>query len=477
MDNNYNSLSQNERDYIVASKNSLGKIISGIRWDTINEPYRKYLFDDTNVQIFFGGGSSGKSHFIFQRTILNVWLEGRNFLIARQKKNSLENSVYTELLRKISDFNLSDKFVCKKNPMSITCKENNRQILFVGLDDIESVKSIVPLDGTFTDVIVEEATEIKEKDFEQLRIRQRGICYRKSGKVESKEPLIKRTTIMFNPIDKSHWIFKKFFVGNFDDEDKEVRYTERVEYDKQLGNGKTIKDVGEETYCILKTTYRDNKFLSQDDIIKLENIKDPIQRDVYVNGNWGSLGKTVYQKGKNWFVEDLTEKIPTFNIIRNGLDFGGAIDEHAFVKTCYDKENKTIYIFDEFKMNELTVPELWSQIRPKVGTRAIICDRNEDMIKQLRSCGANPYRARKGQNSVMNGITWLQGFKIIVDKNCKETQFELENYLWKTDKYGTPLPTPIDKNNHLMDSLRYAYSYDIITSSSKKTSINPYTRR
>jgi phage terminase large subunit len=442
-------LSQNEQDYIVALKNSLGIIIGGITWEQINEPYRRFLFDNTNVQIFFGGGSSGKSHFIFQRTILDVWLQGRNFLIARQKKNTLENSVYTELLRKINDFGLQDKFICKKNPMSITCKENNRQILFIGLDDIESVKSIVPLDGTFTDVIVEEATETKEKDFEQLRIRQRGICYKKNGKQETKEILPKRTTLMFNPIDKSHWIFKRFFISHFEDNDREVHYEEKVQYDVMDDYGKITRETGVETFCILKTTYRDNKFLSVDDIIKLENTKDPVQREVYVNGNWGSLGKTVYQKGKNWFVEDLSDKIKDFKILRNGLDFGGAIDEHAYIKTSLDMKNKTIYIFDEFKMNEISIAELWTQIRSKVGSYPIICDRNEDMIKQLRECGANPYRARKGKNSVKVGIDWLRGFRIVVDKTCKEMQFELENYVWKTNKYGEPIEIPIDKYNHL----------------------------
>lgn len=467
-------LSQNENDYIVSLKNENMRIVFGIPWAKINEPYRKYLFDDTNIQIFFGGGSSGKSHFVFQRTILDVWLQGRNFLIARQKKNTLENSVYTELIRKINDFGLQDRFVCKKNPMSITCKENNRQILFVGLDDIESIKSIVPANGTFTDVIVEEATEIKENDFEQLRIRQRGICYKKYGQNESNDILPKRTTIMFNPILKSHWIYKKFFTGKFDDEDKEVRYTERVQYDVENEKGIMFKEVGEETTSILKTTYRDNKFLSRDDIVKLENIKDPVQRDVYVNGNWGSLGKTVYIKNKNWYIKDLSNMIDDFRNIRIGLDFGGSIDEHAFIKTHVDSQNKIIYIFDEFKQNEIGIAELWANIGDKARSRPILCDRNDDMIKQLRQFGGNPYPARKGKNSVSNGIEWLKGYTLIVDKSCKETIYEFENYTWRTNKFGEPTGVPIDKFNHLMDALRYAYSYDIIKTHSIKTTLNPY---
>lgn len=447
--NDIQKLSQKQEDYYIAFKNALNMIVWGIEWKKFNEPYRKYMLDDSAIQIFFGGGSSGKSHFVFQRTILDVWLYGRNFLVARQKKNSLENSVYAELKRKINDFGLQDKFDCKKNPMSITCKENGRQILFIGLDDIESVKSIVPNDGTFTDVIIEEATEIKESDFEQLRIRQRGTCYKKYGNQESNEILKKRTTLMFNPINKTHWIYKRFFVGNFDDDDKEVRYTESVNYETIDEYGKIRMEHGEEEIMILKTTYRDNKFLSPDDIIKLQNTKDPVQKDVYVNGNWGSLGKNVYQKNRNWFVEDLKDKIPYFTNIRNGLDFGGAIDPHAYIKFSIDKQNNIIYIFDEFKMNEITVDDLWANIKPKVGTSALICDRNEDMIRQLKETGANPYRARKGKNSVINGINWVHKFKIIVDKRCKETMYEFENYTWKTDKYGNAINVPIDKDNHL----------------------------
>lgn len=468
-------LSQNETDYIIAMKNGNGTIIGGVLWSQINVPYQKYLFDKSNIQVFFGGGSSGKSHFVFQRTILDVWLEGRNYLIARQKKNSLETSVFNELKRKIEDFGLQDKFLCKKNPMSITCLENNRQILFIGLDDIESVKSIVPANGTFTDVIVEEATEIKEKDFDQLRIRQRGICYKKFGNKESDEILTKRTTIMFNPIDKSHWIFKRFFVGRFEDNQKQATYEEVVEYEVENYKGVLVKEKGVETISILKTTYRDNKFLSRDDIIKLENTKDPIQRDIYVNGNWGSLGKTVYQKGKNWFIEDLSDKMKYFTIIRNGVDFGGAIDEFAYIKLSLDKKNKIMYIYDEFKLEDLTIPDFWANIYNKVEKRPLICERNEDMIKQLRSCGANVYRARKGKFSIKNGINWIRGYTIIVHKDCRETIFELENYAWRTDKYGEPIEIPIDKYNHLMDAMRYACSYDIITkTTSKKTNITPY---
>ncbi len=465
-------LSFDESDYIACYKNEQGKIIGGVKFSQINKPYRNLLFDNSNVQILFGGGSSGKSFFVFQRTILDVWLQGRNFLVARQKKNSLENSVYTELIKKIHDFNLEDKFEWKKNPMVITCKENNRQILFCGLDDIESVKSIVPIDGTFTDVIIEEATEIQESDFDQLRVRQRGVCFRKFGKTLYDEILTKRITIMFNPINIEHWIYKRFFLGKWvEGEYKKIKYKKTIEYTDPVTSE---KKTGIETYLICHTTYKDNTFLSIDDIIKLEGIEDPYQRAVYVEGKFGVLGNVIFKRGVNWEVRDLSKKKNSFENIRMGLDFGGSIDPYAFTKLSIDFKNKTIYLFDEFYLNQIDIETLWKEIKPKAETHIIFCDRDDDKIRQLKKLGANIHGARKGKNSIINGIEWLKTFKIVVDKSCVNSIMELETYTWMKDRFGNSIQIPVDKNNHIIDSLRYACSYDMVTVKRYKSNISVY---
>jgi phage terminase large subunit len=62
---------------------------------------------------------------------------------------------------------------------------------------------------------------------------------------------------------------------------------------------------------------------------------------------------------------------------------------------------------------------------------------------------------------VRHGIQWLQKHKIVVHRSCVNFIHELEQYHWKKDKYGESLPVPVDKHNHGIDALRYAYSYDM----------------
>jgi len=94
-----------------------------------NKIYIPYLTDNTRTQIFFGGSSSGKSVFITQRCIVDIMKGGRNYLIIRNTANTLRTSIYNELLKVISDWNLEKLFNWHKTDMTITCI-NGYQILF-----------------------------------------------------------------------------------------------------------------------------------------------------------------------------------------------------------------------------------------------------------------------------------------------------------------------------------------------------------
>jgi phage terminase large subunit len=65
--------------------------------------------------------------------------------------------------------------------------------------------------------------------------------------------------------------------------------------------------------------------------------------------------------------------------------------------------------------------------------------------------------ARKGKDSVNNGIDYFQDFQIIVHPRCVNFITEIGNYSWDKDtKTGKTLNKPIDDFNHLMDAMRYA---------------------
>ena len=123
---------------------------------------------------------------------------------------------------------------------------------FAGLDDVEKIKSITFENGELTHIWCEEATEMNEADINQLKVRLRG------GNTK------KQIVLSFNPINIQHWI-KAHFI-----------------------------DSGLATVCF--STYKDNKFLTEDDKKALEDLKsiDEYTYNVYCLGQWGILGKTVF---------------------------------------------------------------------------------------------------------------------------------------------------------------------------------------
>ena len=403
----------------------------------INPVYEHLLNCETPRQILFGGSSSGKSVFLAQRTILDVLTKKRNYLIARNVAKSIRQSTFNELCKVIGDMDLNNYFTINKTDMAITAK-TGYQILACGLDDPQKLKSITPIKGVLTDIWVEEATEVEYNSYKELTKRLRGDSDFKGNK---------RITISFNPILKSHWIYSEFF-QNWEDDKKEYH---------------------DDSISILKTTYKDNKFLTADDIASLENETDPYYYNVYTMGNWGVLGAVIF---KNWRVDDCSEIRKTADNYKNGCDFGFATDPATVVRTHYDRKHKKIYILDELYQPGLTNDLLAKEIKRITGYEYIVCDSAEPKsIQELKNYGIAALRARKGKDSVLHGIQWLQQQEIIIDTSCQNTKNEFSQYKWKEDNAGNAIPIPIDKNNHIIDALRYAYGDE------SKTQLEPVTVR
>lgn len=394
-----------------------------------NAPYLPHLDNFARTQIFYGGSGSGKSVFLAQRAIFDVMRGGRNYLICRQVGRTIRGSVYTEIVKVITAWGVGDLFSVNKTDMLITCT-NGYQIIFAGLDDIEKLKSLTPVRGALTDVWVEEATETDRATVKQLYKRQRGG----SGDTP------KRFTLSFNPIMQSHWIYEEYF--------------------SPIGWADKQTDYKTEDLSILKTWYIHNRFLTADDVADLENEQDKYYRDVYTYGNWGVLGNVIFT---NWRVEDLTEMQAQFTNRRNGLDFGFSSDPAALTRSHYDRMRKIVYIFDEMYERGLTNDVLAADLRQRCGRDRVICDSAEPKsIAEIRAHNVNAAAARKGQDSVMHGIQWLQQQTIIIDPRCINTINEFRQYKWKEDRAGNALREPVDHNNHIIDALRYAYEDDAL---------------
>lgn len=347
--------------------------------------------------------------------------------MCRNVATSVARSVFNEIIKAISNMGLTQYYSINRSSMVITCLLNNKQILFAGIEDSEKIKSITPINGVLESVFVEEATEVKRDAIKQLTKRLRG----RSDKD-------KYIILAFNPILRSHFIYQDYFQNWQDD-----------------------KDVYEDNHLlIVKSTYRDNMFLTERDIELLESETDPYWRSVYVDGNWGILGHVIF---KNWRVEDLSDRIPQFDNIFCGLDFGYAQDPNALVKIHLDKKRKKIYIFDEYYQAGMSDSELLRVCKEFVGNQYVTCDSAEPKtIDFLANNGIKAVGAVKGPDSILRGIRWLQDYEIIVDVRCQAVKNELEQYHWMQTKDGTAMAKPADVNNHCIDAVRYALCDEIL---------------
>jgi phage terminase large subunit len=400
-----------------------------IHSEVFNDIYLPYLEDFTPLQIFYGGSSGGKSIFLGQRCAFDLLRGGRNYLVCREVGRTIRGSVAMEIQKVITTWGVEGLFSINKTDGTITAR-NGYQCVFTGLDDVEKLKSITPAKGVFTDAWCEEATEMEQASVAQILKRQRG----------GSEETPKRLSLSFNPILRTHWIYETYF--------------------KAIGWADAQKEYRTDEISILKTTYKDNRFLTKQDIARLENETDKYRYDVYTLGNWGVLGNVIFT---NWRVEDLSSKVEQFTNHRNGLDFGYSSDPAGIVVSHYDRERRIIYIYDEMYQSGLTNDLLAVEAIRMIGQDAITCDSAEPKsIAELQQYKVDARGAAKGKDSVLHGIQWLQQQTIVIDTKCINMRNELQGYKWKEDKGGNALPVPVDRDNHLIDALRYAYEQDML---------------
>ena len=399
----------------------------------VNDAYMPYLEATQYIQIFFGGSSSGKSYFISDRTVIDN-INGYNYLVCRNVGNTIKKSVFNQIVKSINNMCLSMFYRINKSDMTITCTRNGKQILFAGLDDVEKLKSITPENGVLERVWIEEATEVKREAFLQLKKRLRGRTDKHKGII-----------LTFNPVLKSHWIYKEFFADCWDE--SKNTYSD----DRKL---------------IVKTTYKDNNYLTPDDVYELEHEADQYFYNVYTLGNWGILGNLIY---KNWSTADLSGMVHTFDNVVNGLDFGFS-NPNALIRAHISEKSKTIYVFQELCKRGQTYDSLIADVKRICGNGIVTCD-NEDSrgLFMLQTAGIKAVPAKKGADSVLNGITWLSGYKIVIDISCQEFINEIQQYHWQEDKDGNVLEKPVKKKDHLLDALRYAVEQESLAGKTSST--------
>lgn len=348
-----------------------------------------------------------------------------NLLVIRKTYRTLKDSCFTELKWAISRLKVDAWWEIKESPLELTYKPTGQKIYFRGLDDPLKVTSITVEKGVLCWAWLEEAYEImSESDFDTLDESIRG---------EVPEGLFKQWTITFNPWNEHHWLKKRFF------------------------------DVNDDNILAMTTNYLCNEWLDDSDKKLFETMKknNPRRYAVAGLGNWGIVDGLVYE---NW-----TERAFTLDEIkqcktRSGLDFGYTNDPTAFFVGFLDLDAKRLYVWDEFYEKGMSNKAINNKIVAMgYGKERITGDSAEPKsIDELKSMKLRIKGAKKGKDSVMNGVQWIQDLEIIIHPRCTNFITEISNYTWETDKFGNKLNKPIDDFNHLMDAMRYALEDDIV---------------
>lgn len=384
-----------------------------------NNAYYPYLTDYTHrTECYYGGAGSGKSHFVASKLIIKALKSKRLVLVIRKVAATQKDSCWALILSILAQYKLLNYCTVNKSDYTITLP-NGSTFLFKGLDNPEKIKSIAGI----TDVWIEEATELTLDDYTQLQLRLRA-----------KAPNL-QMFLSYNPVSKANWIYRQFHAAE--------------------------ATVPEDT-LIIKTTYKDNRFLPQDYVAALERMQqtNPTYYRIYALGEFCSLDKLIYN---NWQVQefDYTALLKQQKLITsNGLDFGFVNDATAFVSCLINEETKTIYIYDEIYQKGLTNDKIAELITYKGHAKSlIIADSAEQKsIAELKKAGLIRIRpAVKGADSVIHGIQQLQQYQLMVHPRCQNTITELQNYSWQKDKQTNEyINKPIDDYNHCLDALRYS---------------------
>lgn len=385
-----------------------------------------YIFDYSHRwEFWYGGAASSKSFSISQKLIIRCCREKITVAVCRRYGSTLRNSCFSLFKQILAQWKLTPYVKIKETDMTIEFP-NGSKIIHLGLDDEQKLLSINNI-GCFW---IEEAFEVSKEIVEQINLRMRA-------KVDNQQIIMS-----WNPISKNSWIYD--FV--------EVNPPEN-----------SVK---------LHFTFKDNPFLSQAYIDAMEDmrIRNPAKARVYYYGEYG-----VNPEGlviTNWRCEDFDAmKLAAAGLEhRVGMDIG-YIDPSAVINTLYDRNNKTIYVFEEFYKRGCQLSDLSSAIKDmNIGKTKVFVDAAEPRtIQFFKNENINAVACKKGRDSVKAGLRFLQDNLIIVHPSCKDFIRELENFSYiKSKQTGEFTEDTTHEFSHAIDAARYAYS-DIYTNTKLKT--------
>ena len=369
------------------------------------------LLNPSRYKGAWGGRGSGKSHTFAEMLIeAHIMDQSSRSVCVREIQKSLNQSVKRLLETKIESMNAGAYFEVQESV--IKSKKGDGLIIFQGMQNhtADSIKSLEGYDRAW----VEEAQSLSQRSLDLLR-----PTIRKPGS-------------------------ELWFTWNPNKIDDPVNYL--------LRGDKPPPDA-----VVLEVNFEQNPWFP--DVLKAEMEYDRDRdQDKYAHvWRGGYLQNSTSRVFSNWKVEEFDT--PADAVHRLGADWGFASDPTVLIR-CHIIGRKLYIDYEAYMVGceIVNTPDLFMTV-PEAEKWPIVADSSRpETISHMRKNGFSKIMpAVKGAKSVEEGVEWLKSYDIIVHPRCTHTIDELTFYSYKSDALtGKVLPILDDRNNHVIDALRYA---------------------
>lgn len=410
----------------VSLKSIIGPAFYDVHKHIKNNDYTHYWLK--------GGRGSLKSSFIGTEIPLGIMRDAQkglmsNAVVIRRVKDTLRGSVYEQIKWAIYMMKVENEWEMPDSKLQMTYKPTGQVIIFKGADNPKKLKSTKVFVGYIKYVWFEECDEFESHD----KITNINQSLLRGGPEYC-------VFYSFNPPESQrNWCNKEVLVKR---DDTFVSHTTYLQAPKE--------------------------WLGEQFLIEAEHMKK-VKPEKYCHDYLGEVTGTGGEVFTNLDIREITdEEIQVFDRLKFGLDFGYAGDPLAFIKANYDKTRRRLFIFDEVygtRLSNADAVKLIKEINPL--NNQVTADSAEPRtINEFKLLGLRITGAKKGPDSVKNGIKFLQDLEsIIIDPvRCPNAYREFNEYEIEKDKDGNLRGDFPDKNNHAIDATRYAMEHEILQS-------------
>lgn len=381
------------------------------------------LFDEYWLK---GGRGSTKSTFISIEILLGIIKDPEaNAVVFRRYQNELRDTVYGQFEWSAAKMGIAHLFKFQISPMQIIYMLTGQKIVFKAADNPRKMKSINLGRGY-----------IKYAWFEEL------------DQFAGMEEIRNILQSLFRGENKKRIVFFSYNPPK----------SGRSWVNQEAKIPKHGRQVHHSTYLDVPPEWLGERFLA--DAEHLKKVNETAYRHEYLGEEVGT-GLEIFT---NVELRPITDnEIAIFDRIKQGLDFGYAVDPLCFERIHYDRTRRRLYIFAEISGLNLFNRQFWEKVQRYNDVMTIADSAEPKSIDELRSFGMKIKGAKKGPGSVEFGIKFLQDLEaIIIDpERCPLAAKEFVNYSLETDRNGNVKSQFPDKDNHSIDCSRYALSDDM----------------